>query len=178
MTENPPAKVGKHNGVGPETPPPRGSPTEAFPPALGQALKTAGVNLSDPNVSKTLEISLSMMMASGSLPLPPPSLLVEYERLYPGFTAKLIEWTEEQRRHRMELEKQVTQGSEIRMNRGQYVAAGIAFFGLLLSAIVGILGNSWVGSVLAIVSIGGPTAAIYLARGTGVRSSKTPSPPP
>ena len=49
------------------------------------------------------------------------------------------------------------------MNRGQVITAGMAGLGLVLSAVVGIWGNWFVASVLAIVAIGGPTAALYLA---------------
>jgi hypothetical protein len=47
--------------------------TEIIPPALDTALRTAGVDTRDPNVSRAIEISL--MMYSGTLPLPPPPVL-------------------------------------------------------------------------------------------------------
>src|SRR5947209_20303268 len=48
------------------------------PPALDSALRNLGIDTRDPNVSKALEISLTMMF-SGSLPLPPPAILKEYD---------------------------------------------------------------------------------------------------
>jgi uncharacterized membrane protein len=116
-----------------------------------------------------------MMMASGSLPLPPPAVLSDYNEAFPGLVEKIVDWTEEQRQHRMRLENQVTAGTENRMNRGQLIAASVAIIGLGLAALVGIVGNPYVAMVIAVVSIGGPTAAVYLARG-GV--TPTPRQPP
>src|SRR5262245_41312036 len=131
---------------------------EIIPPALDTALRQAGVNTQDPNVTKAIEISL--MILRGSLPLPPPVLLQEYNSAFPGVVQKIIAWTEEQRQHRMELERLRAQGSERRLNRGQWVAAAVALGGLLLATAVGIWGNPWVASIIAIVSVGGPTAAV------------------
>lgn len=151
-------------------------------PALDAALRQAGVDPRNPDVTKTVNISLSMMMASGQLPLPPPELLRQYEDVYPGLTGKIIEWTEEQRRHRMALENRATIGSEARMNRSQFIAGSVALVGLCLAAGTAIFGNAWAAGVIAIVSVGGPTAAVYLARGdiaprlsTPPRQDKAPS---
>jgi uncharacterized membrane protein len=145
--------------------------TEILPPGLNDVLRTAGVDTEDPNVTKALAISL--MMFRGSLPIPPPPVLEEYERISPGLTKQLIDWTDQQRQHRQAIEKKKTDGSEARMNRGQFIAAGIAVLGLALSTVLGIFGNPWVAAVMAIVSIGGPTAAVYLARTPGI----APTPP-
>jgi uncharacterized membrane protein len=113
------------------------------------------------------------MMFSGSLPLPPPSVLAEYNAAYPGLVDKIVEWTEIQRQHRQALERQTAEGSERPMNRGQLIAATVAIWGLTLAAAVGIFGNPYVATVIAIVAIGGPTAALLLARNTGVAHAKT-----
>jgi uncharacterized membrane protein len=153
------------------------SPIEMVPPSLDKALRTAGVDPRDPDVTKTLGITLSMMMASGSLPLPPPDILASYEKACPGLVEKLITWTEEQRKHRMEIERLVITGAEARMNKGQLLGVSVAIVGLCLATFVGIFGNPYVGAVIAIVAIGGPTAAIYLARG-GTVSSPPQQPQP
>jgi uncharacterized membrane protein len=115
------------------------------------------------------------MTARGSLPLPPPALLSEYDRAFPGLVQKIIEWTEEQRKHRHKLEDKVTTGSEKRMDRGQIIAGVVAVWGLTLAAICAIFGNPYAAGVIAIVAIGGPTAAIFLAR-TG--KTQPPASPP
>jgi uncharacterized membrane protein len=160
MTENDPKDAAETHG----DPTHRGE-IETVPPAIDAALRSAGVDPQDPNITKTVGISLNMMTARGHLPLPPPQLLNEYDQVYPGLTAKIVAWTDEQRHHRMELERLVTTGSESRMNRGQVIAGAVALCGLCLAALVGTYGNPWVAGVIAVVSVGGPTAAVYLARG-------------
>jgi uncharacterized membrane protein len=160
-----------------ESNPPQSEQTiEIIPPELDTALRTAGLNPDDPKLTKAIEISL--MMVRGSLPLPPPPILAEYEKAFPGLVEKIITWTEEQRKHRQSLERQQTDGSERRMDRGQLIAGGVAMWGLLMAVIAG----AWsapVGVAIAIVAIGGPTAAIWLARNTGAskpRSGRAPAP--
>jgi uncharacterized membrane protein len=146
---------------------------EVIPPGLDTVLRTAGINPT-PEVTKAIEISL--MMFRGSLPLPPPPILSEYEKAFPGLTNKIIGWTEEQRTHRQALERQRTDGAERRMDRGQYIAAGVALWGLTMAALAGVW-SAPVGIVIAIVAIGGPTAAIWLARNGGQPKLPNPSKP-
>ena len=127
-------------------------------PGLRSALEEAGVDPADPSVSKVLEISL--MAFSGSLPLPPALLLKEWEECYPGITGKLIEWTEQQAEHRRALDK----SEESRLNRGQAIAGAVALGGLALATVCGIFGNPVVASIIAVVAVGGPTAAVVIAR--------------
>ncbi len=147
---------------------------EIVPPALESALRTVGVDPRDPNVTKALEISLTMMV-SGTLPLAPPPILREYGNIRPELIDKLVEWTEQQAAHRRELEKLRTVGSEGRLDRSQRNALIVALGGLGLAAIVGIFGNMWAAIAIAVVSIGGPTAAIWLAR--NVRKPAAPLSP-
>lgn len=156
----------------PDHPPTRSGPLnqELIPPSIDSVLRTAGVDTQDPNVTRALEV----MLFSGSLPLPPPSVLSEYERHFPGLVERLVGWTDTQRIHRQSLERLRTEGSENRMNRSQLIAGGIGALGLVCSTIAGVIGNPWVAGVIAMVSIGGPTAAIILAKNTG----RTPNPSP
>jgi uncharacterized membrane protein len=170
------------NEAGPQGEPPDpgkprpAPPSEILSPSLAKALQSAGVDPKNPDITKTVEIiSLNMMTAIGSLPLPPPAVLSEYNEVFPGLADQIVKWTEEQRHHRMKLEIQVTTGAEQRMNRGQLIAAGVALIGLSLAALVGIVGNPWAAAVIAVVSIGGPTAAVYLARGNLVPAPRRSS---
>lgn len=178
MTDEEPPDRREQPDSSPETEKPKPtSPSELLPPSLDKALRTAGVNPQDPDVTKTLEISLNMMMARGSLPLPPAAVLSDYNEEFPGLVDKIVQWTDDQRQHRMTLEMRTTIGAEKRMDRGQLIAAGVAGMGLCLAALVGVIGNPYVASVIAIVSIGGPTAAVYLARGSATPRLPAPSPP-
>jgi uncharacterized membrane protein len=154
---------------------PTASQPEFIPPALDSALRTAGIDTRDPNVFRALQISLTMMF-SGSLPLPPPEILKEYENIRPELVNKLVEWTEQQAGHRRSLEVVKVQRTENRYDRGQTIAASVAIGGLIISGIVGIFGNPWVAAVIAIVSVGGPTAAIWLARNIRSQSAQPQKP--
>jgi uncharacterized membrane protein len=133
------------------------------------------VDTRDPNVSKAIEISL--LMFSGSLPLPPPTVMAEYNNAFPGLVEKIVSWTEEQRQHRMRLERMRTEGSEARFDRGQWIAGAVALGGLALASMVSIVGNPWVAAVIAIVAVGGPTAAIAIARYPVTPTKPPPAPP-
>jgi uncharacterized membrane protein len=158
-----------------ESRPPRQQP-EIILPALDGALRSAGVDPQNPEVTKALEVGFSLMVATGSLPVPPASILAEYNATIPGLGDKIIVWTEEQRKHRQGLEKQRTDGAERRMDRGQLITAVAAIWGLTMAAAVGIFGSPYVGITLAVVSIGGPTAAIWFAKGMNHKPSATPTP--
>jgi len=150
------------------------SVAEKVPAALGEALRGAGIDPGDPKVSKAIEISL--MLFSGPLPLPPPHLWEAWERTHPGVTEKIVEWTDRQSKHRQFLERLRAERSENRLDRAQFIAASVAIGGLCLSAVVGILGSPVVASIIAIVSVGGPTAATaFVAWRNGKAPSKLPT---
>lgn len=102
-------------------------------------------------------------------------VIAEYNSAFPGLVEKIVAWTEEQRQHRMKLERMRTEGSEARFNRGQWIAGTVALGGLVLASIVSVVGNPWVAAVIAIVAVGGPTAAVAFAR---YPSSAKPALPP
>lgn len=87
-----------------------------------------------------------------------------YSDIDPDLRVELIKELVLQGTHRRELESMVVKGLEQRQNRGQLIACIVAVVGLGLSALVGIRGNTFVASVLAVVSVGGSTAASVLAR--------------
>lgn len=117
------------------------------------------------------------MLFRGQLPLPPPSILAEYEQHFPGLCEKVVGWTEAQRTHRQTLERQKTDGQEKRMNRGQIIAGAVALWGLTMATIAAAWSTP-AAIAIAIVCIGGPTAAIYLARNTNQQTPQPTRPPP
>ena len=138
---------------------------EIVPPSVADRLHQMGL---DPNDSKMMAaVEVTARLFRGSLPLPPPEILAEYEAVFPGVTSVLIEWTAAQADHRRGLEAKRVSGEEERMNRGQYIAAGIAFLALTFAGLAALFGNPWASAVLSIVGVGGPTAAIILARNMG-----------
>ncbi len=147
---------------------------EIILPELIAALRSLGIDPSNPDraaaVSKALEFSLTMFGG----PLPPPSLLAEYNKAVPGLADRIVGWVEQQREFRQSQERFRSERSQNRMDRGQIIAATVAIVGLFLAAWVGVWGNVVAACIIAIASIGGPTAAVVLAR-RGVFSSRSPS---
>ena len=143
------------------------------PPDLESVLRNVGLDPKDPNVSKALEISLTMMF-SGSLPLASAPILKEYGNIRPELIDKLVEWTELQSSHRREMERKRTEGSERRLDRAQLIGAVVATGGLVLAATAGNY-SAPTAIAIALVAVGGPTAAIWLAH--NMRRSPPPVPP-
>jgi uncharacterized membrane protein len=169
----------KSSGQTPAESAPAQNQPELIPPALDSVLRNVGINPQDPAVSKALEVSLTtMMMYGGSLPLAPPQILKEYQKIKPELVDKFVEWTEAQSAHRRELEKTRVDRSERRLDRGQFIAAAVAIGGLFLSTVEGIGGNAYVAAVMAVVAIGGPTAAIWLARNLRTQQQQQAAKPP
>ena len=138
---------------------------DLIPPQLDTVLRKRGLNPEDPHVKTAIEVS--MMAWRGSMPFPPPPILADLERIHPGITGKMVQWTDEQRAHRIRLEKIETEGDEKRKDRSQILGGGVAVLGLCLAAVTAIWGNPWTAAVIAIVSVGGPIAAVMLAMNLG-----------
>lgn len=103
-------------------------------------------------------------------PIPPPSMLAEYDRYFPGLGRELIEAWKGQQQHRQALERETTAGSEKRSNRAQHYALVVAIAAIIGGVILGLYGSAWAaGAAVAIViaGVGGPAAAAIFARSFG-----------
>jgi hypothetical protein len=147
-----------------QAPPDTTSGQIQIPAELESVLRKFGVDVRDVNASKVLAAVSLTKMVSGALPFVPPAILQEYKNVSPELVGKLVEWTETQAKHRRDLETLSANRSENRLDRGQWIAGAVALGGLSLAAVVGIIGNPYVAAIIAIFAIGGPTAAILLAR--------------
>jgi uncharacterized membrane protein len=151
--------------------------SDGIPPPLERALREAGVNTHDPEVQRTVQIiSVSSISARGTLPLPPPQLLAEYQGVLPDLPQRLINWTETQAAHRREMERLKAEGQESRMNRGQWGALAVALGGLSIAGVVGIYGNGIASAFIALFSVGGPAAAVMLASNSSIGWPSTKKP--
>jgi len=97
-----------------------------------------------------------------SSPLPPPEVLVQYEKAQPGLVKKIIEMTEAQGNHRRELETKKLESDIKHQKRrdceakiGQFCALTIAISSIIGGAITAIYGYEWAGSVIGVSGIGG-----------------------
>ena len=130
-----------------------------LPAEAARRLAEIGADPRNPIIRKAVLIG-----SAYSGPIPPPEMLEAYKTVHPDLPEKIISWTESQRDHRMSLERDAAKASQVRMNRGQIYTFLITTLGVSLSAVVGIWGSPVVASAIAIVSVGGPTAAFVLAR--------------
>lgn len=146
-----------------------GSPTEAdIMEAVRAFMEEAGFK-DDPRAKVILQAVRTSTFHQG--PIPPAETLRAYDAVVPGLAQQIVAAWNEQRAHRLALEKDLTRGIEARMNRGQWLSFAVALAGLALAAVVGIWGSAFAAAVIAIVGVGGPTAATWLAR-------RTPPPAP
>lgn len=103
-------------------------------------------------------------------PLLPPELLQRYDNVVPGLPEKLVAWTEDEARHRREMEREAFEEARTLRSFGQRAGLATALIGLTISGVVGVYAAIYgsaagaaVASVVAIVSVGGPFAARVLA---------------
>lgn len=158
--------------------PPEGASGGGIPGPLEQVLREAGVNTHDPDVQRTIEvIRVSSISARGTLPLPPPQLLAEYQDVLPDLPQRLINWTETQSAHRRELEMLQAEGQEKRINRGQSGALAVSVIGLVIAGVVGVYGNGIAASFIALFAVGGPAAAVILASNSSIGWPSRKKPP-
>lgn len=146
-----------------------GSLPEAYQPnreelvsALKAILVEAGIDLDQPNAQTILSVVQTGHSYSG--PIPDPESLARYESIIPGLGREIIDAWHEQRRHRMKLEAEATEGSSDRIDRSQRNSMIIALVGLIVAGIAGVWGGWAAAAVIALVSVGGPNAATILAR--------------
>jgi uncharacterized membrane protein len=84
------------------------------------------------NIMQKQQVVVARQEFSG--PLPHPSVLAEYEHVYPGSAKMIFDRFEKQSDHRMFLEKTVVQNREKQSNRGQLFAFIIALALIVFAA--------------------------------------------
>lgn len=113
------------------------------------------------------EAAWSLRFEGFASPLLPPEVLERYGNAIPGLDRKLVEWSEEETKHRRSLEREAFEETKALRNRSSWAGPVVAVVGLLISALVIVSTNSAPGavvaSIIAIVSVGGPFAARVLA---------------
>ncbi len=115
-------------------------PPEINPPGVGQ---------------KNNKLQLQRAHFSG--PLPPPSLLEQYEQCVPGAGERIIRLTEAQGDHRRLMEKTVVNRTFSEARFGQVCAVLVALAGIGAAAYVAVSGHEIAGSIL-----GGSTMAMIV----------------
>jgi uncharacterized membrane protein len=108
-------------------------------------------------------------------PLLPPEVLARYGNVVPGLPEKFVQWTEAQSEHRRTMERAAFEEVRTIRARAQASGVGIAALGIFTAGLVAVFGSSagssFVATVIAIVSVGGPFAARVLASKIGRRDA-------
>ncbi len=119
-------------------------------------LKSKPLHISSNPVPESPKItdptSIATMTYSG--PVPPPSFLVEYEKLVPGSAKKFLEATHIEAEHRRSLETMLCQEQIKLSRRGQIMAFSLASFCAMGSFVTIFLGYSIEGLGALLASIG------------------------
>jgi len=143
-----------------------------IPPEAVEALRVVGIDTPE-KTAAVLAISASVSRS----PFPSPDMLHAYDEYKAGMGMEVVEWLKDQTRHRQGLERNRADGSERRLNRSQIFAFVIGMAGLLIAAIASYW-SAIVAAVIAIVAVGGPSAASILARLIDPRGGRPPTQPP
>lgn len=101
-------------------------------------------------------------------PLPPPSVLKEFDLIVPGAAERIIKMAEGQFVHRTEIEKRVIESDISRSKWGQILGFMIAIFGLLVSLVTILRGQEIAGSIIG----GGTLVSLVSVFMYGTRSRK------
>lgn len=90
-------------------------------------------------------------------PLPPSEDFGNYEKTLPGAANRILELAEKQLDHRMKNENKIIDNTINLTNRGQWIGAVLAAFGLSIALILGLYNHDFLAGSI------GVTTVIYLA---------------
>ena len=130
--------------------------------AVKAVMVDAGIDLDEPTAQSIISVVQTARSYSG--PIADPNSLAQHDAVFPGLSREIIDAWHEQRRHRMRLEANATEGSGDRIDRSQRNSMIVAVVGLLVAGAAGIWGGWGAAAVIALISVGGPNAATILAR--------------
>ncbi len=125
----------------------------------------ANGNSTSPGHVVVAQATSSSMSFSG--PLPPPSVLKEYDKVLVGAAERIFKMAEAQANHRQELEKRVVKSDILKSYLGLGAGFLIATLAIIGGSIVANNGQPWAGAAIG----GAPVAALVWAflKGTSAR---------
>jgi len=92
-------------------------------------------------------------------PLPPPSMMAEYEKVVPGFSQKLVESFIKEGDHRRQSESAALNAAISRAERGQWLGGALAVFFGCIALYLGDKGHDWLaggvftGTIISIIVV-------------------------
>src|SRR5436190_2248110 len=94
------------------------------------------------------------VIAAFSGPLPPPSVLEEYNRIVPGAANRLLALTEKQAGHRRQI-AMMRETSDVRNSRlGILCGLLVGLTGIVAAAVIAIFGNAQAGVGMGVLTLG------------------------
>ena len=99
-------------------------------------------------------VGISSVATSYSGPIPPPSLLEEYNRVIPGSAERIIALYEAQTNHRISLEKKVTNSDIVRSWAGLILGFIVAVMVMSCGTFLAYTNHEWVGGAMSLTGLG------------------------
>jgi uncharacterized membrane protein len=127
-------------------------------------LQQLGLDVESPHaIAEAIELLSTVTMSRS--PYPSAEMLSGYEQFRSGFADRILDKIDAQTTHRQRLEEARVFKDERRRDHSQIFGFVTAIAGLSVSALITLQGGSFlVASIIAIVAVGGPSAANVLAR--------------
>ena len=94
-------------------------------------------------------------------PLPPPSLLVEYDKAVENGAERILSMAERQSSHRMEMDATEAESDRILAQRGQWIGMAVVLSVLALAGYMAFLGATTAAAVVAGIDVVG-LAAVFV----------------
>ncbi len=101
-----------------------------------------------------ITISSEYLSQTYSGPLPPSEEMAQYENTLPGSADRIITMTENQSKHRIEMEKIDLPIQHEQFKRGQYFSLIIGLVGLSVTAVLALFGHDVVAAIIGAITIG------------------------
>ncbi len=108
--------------------------------------------------------SLTVQKASFSGPLPPPSILSEYDSTLENGAERIMKMAEHQSNHRIELEKHAIKEELRQSGRGQIYGFILALIGMAIAFGLAYLGHDTVAGIFGTTTIVGLVTVFVLGR--------------
>ncbi|EFC9335580.1 TPA: DUF2335 domain-containing protein [Escherichia coli] len=108
-------------------------------------------------------------------PLPPPSMLREYDDIVEGAAERIMARSEKEQAHRHEMQKTTVTGTIKKDRRGQWMAYSITLLILLIATVFAWKGNTVFAGTLITVDLIGLASVFIMGRASGL-SRQMPTP--
>ncbi|TNJ36830.1 DUF2335 domain-containing protein [Prosthecochloris vibrioformis] len=86
-------------------------------------------------------------------PLPPPSILSQYDEIVPNGAERIMQMAEQQLQHRIEMEKRLVEEDTRQGARGQNYALIVSLVAFASAVILGVTGNETAATIIAGIDI-------------------------